>query len=141
MDSSDKPNPATQSKKQSISHIIQTDGTQSTPLLGRKKLGADFKTEASKPASKKVRVSSKATTEHSIPNDPSKADSDTAEHHALIGGPRGLQWSNNSCTFDAVLSILYNIWQDNAAERTVQFKDINNEYLGQIADGFSQTRH
>jgi hypothetical protein len=66
--------------------------------------------------------------------------SDTADCHALINNLIGLQWSNNSCVFDAVLSILYNIWQDNATERAVQFKDINNEYLGKIVDGFSQTR-
>ena len=56
-----------------------------------------------------------------------------------MGNPRGLQWSNNSCAFDAVLSILYNLWQDNATERSVQIKDINDVYLGQIVDGFSQT--
>ena len=77
--------------------------------------------------------------ERCVPSNPSKADPDTMEHHGQIGNPRGLQWSNNSCAFNAVLSVLYNIWQDNTAERTVQFKDINDEFLGHIADGFSQT--
>ena len=84
-------------------------------------------------------MSSKATTESGTPNKPSKADSNTTEHHAPIGNPRGLKWSNNSCEFDAILAVLFNIWQEDAMERTVQFKDVNEEYLGQIVDGFSQT--
>ena len=84
-------------------------------------------------------MSSNATTEHCIPNNPGKGGPSITEHPAPMGNPRGLQWSNNSCAFDAVLSILYNLWQDNATERSVQFKDINDVYLGQIVDGFSQT--
>ncbi|KAF8237885.1 hypothetical protein L208DRAFT_1014830, partial [Tricholoma matsutake] len=53
-----------------------------------------------------------------------------------ISSPQGSQWSNNSCAFDAVMSILYNIWQDNARNQTVQFKNINNEFLGQISESF-----
>ena len=142
MDSPDKPNPAMRSNKQSTSRVVQADGIQSAPLLGKRKLDADFENEASKTASKKIRISSKAVTECSVPNNLSKADSNsTTDHRAPIGSPRGLQWSNNSCAFDAILSVLYNIWVDNATERTVQFKDVNDEYLGQLADDFSQTRH
>ena len=147
VDSSDKQDPVTSSKTRSIPHITQTDGNDSTsiPSLGKRKLGADFESEVcadSETASKKVRMSSKATMEHCIPSNPSKAVSNPTEHHAPIPSRslRGLQWSNNSCAFDAVLTVLFNIWQDNTTERTVQFKDINNEYLGQIANGFSQTR-
>ena len=57
-----------------------------------------------------------------------------------MGNPRGLQWNNNSCVFDAILAVLFNIWQDNTTERIAQFKDVNEEYLGQIVDGFSNTR-
>ena len=136
VDPSDKPNPVARSNKQTISHVIQLDGIGTT-LLEKRKLGAYFESEASEPASKKIKMNPNATTEHCVPNNPS---SNAAEHRALINSPRGLQWSNNSCAFDAVLSILYNIWQDDATERTVQFKDINDEYLGEIARGFSQTR-
>ena len=139
VDSSDKLNPATCSKKQLKSRIIQADKTESTPLLGKRKLGAEFETEPSEPASKKFKTSSKPITEYCIPNDLRKTDSNTTAHHAPIISPRGLQWSNNSCAYDAVLSVLYNVWQDNAVERTVQFKDINSEFLGQLADSFSQT--
>ena len=52
VDSSDKPNQGAGPKKQSISHVVPTDRTQSTPLLGKRKLGADFESEVSKTASK-----------------------------------------------------------------------------------------
>ena len=53
-----------------------------------------------------------------------------------MDNPRGSQWSNNSCAFDAVLSVLYNIWLDNTQERTVQLKDINNLYI--ITEGLTK---
>jgi hypothetical protein len=71
-------------------------------------------------------MSLEAMKEHCVQNDPSKAasnETELSEHHSPIHNPRGLQWSNNSCAFDAVLSVLYNIWQDNPAVRTLQFKD------------------
>ena len=64
----------------------------------------------------------------------------TTEYHVTMDNPRGSQWSNNSCAFDAVLSVLYNIWLDNTQERTVQLKDINNEYLEQVVNSFLQIR-
>ena len=85
-------------------------------------------------------MSSKVTIESGIPSNRSKADLNTTEHHAPMGNPRGLQWNNNSCAFDAILAVLFNIWQDDATERTAQFKDVNEEYLGRIVDGFSNTR-
>ena len=142
VDSSDKPNPAACSNKQLLPHVIQADRAQS-PLLGKRKLGADFETEASGAASKRIRMSSESTMKCCIPKILNKAGSNTTTERRtsiVLGSPRGLQWSNNSCAFDAVLSILYNIWLDNVAERTAQFKDINDEYLGQIANNFSQTR-
>src|SRR6202034_3097665 len=102
----------------------QADGTSTTPILGKRKLGADSETEASETASKKNRMSSKATAERCAPKNLSKPGSNTTEHHTPIGSPRGSQWSNNSCAFDAVLSVLYNVWQENAVERTAQFKEI-----------------
>ena len=93
--------------------------------------------------SKKSRMSLEAMKEHCVPNDPSpsKAASNALLHLTLTdNNPRGLQWSNNSCAFDAVLSVLYNIWQDNPAVRMLQYKDVNNEYLGKMVDGFLQTR-
>jgi len=113
VDASDKPNPAAHSKKQIISHVIQADGTQSAPVLGKRKLDAAFETEASKTASK----------------NPGKANSDTTDRQALIGNPMGLRWSNNSCAFDAVLTFLYNVWLDNTTDRSrLGFKTLHTPW-------------
>jgi hypothetical protein len=55
VESSDKLNPGAISKKQTISHVVQADGTPSTPLLGKRKLGADFESETSETASKNLK--------------------------------------------------------------------------------------
>ena len=144
VDSLEKERPAADSIKQTKSHVIvQADDTCST-LLGKRKLGEDFQSDIIETACKKIRINSKLAKKHCVVpiNDltQSKAVRITTEQQpALITNPRGLQWSNKSCAFDAVFSVLYNIWQDNATERTSHFRDINFEYLGEIADGFSQT--
>ncbi|KAF8798230.1 hypothetical protein BYT27DRAFT_7021830, partial [Phlegmacium glaucopus] len=50
--------------------------------------------------------------------------------------PQGSQWSNNSCAFDAVISVLYNVWLDNSRLRSVQPRSINDQHLGQITTSF-----
>ena len=45
VDRSENSNPSASSKKKSISHVIEADETRSTPLLGKRKLGADFERE------------------------------------------------------------------------------------------------
>ena len=111
-------------------------------VLGKRKLDTEFdpRPGTSKAVSKKIRRSSSLsnTKEHCAPT-VEHSESGQCTRTSNPASPRGLQWSNNSCAFDAVMSILYNVWLDNVTERTVQFKNINNEYLGQIADGFSQT--
>jgi hypothetical protein len=150
VDSSEKERPAADSKKQSMSHIVvQADETWSTStLLGKRKLGEDFQSDVIETACKKTRINSKpAKKHHVVPSNlswskagPSQIATLAEQQPALITNPRGLQWSNNSCAFDAVFSVLYNIWQDDPKERTSHFRDINFEYLGEIADGFSHTR-
>ena len=58
----------------------------------------------------------------------------------LDTSPRGSQWSNNSCAFDAVISLLYNIWLDDMNKRSIHFRHINEVHMGMISDSFSQTQ-
>ena len=53
--------------------------------------------------------------------------------------PMGTQWRNNSCAYDAVVSSLFSIWKDDPILHLKSFKDLNDQYLGSMADGF--TRH
>ncbi|KAF8815886.1 hypothetical protein BYT27DRAFT_7024928, partial [Phlegmacium glaucopus] len=121
MEPSDKPKPAPRLNKQTVPRFVPADGTQSISTLRKRKLG-DFNPEvSSETALKKLKIDLNITMEHFT---------------QTMNSPRGSQWSNNSCAFDAVMSVLYNIWLDDMIVRTVQFRDINNEYLGQIADSF-----
>ena len=55
-------------------------------------------------------------------------------------GPVGLQWDgeNYSCSYDALFSILYDIWKDDPRVWSTTFKHINNRFLGSLANGFKK---
>jgi hypothetical protein len=52
--------------------------------------------------------------------------------------PKGICWSNNSCAYDPIVSILYNIWLDNPVEQSEAFELLNNRFLGLLAGSFRQ---
>ncbi|KAK0491918.1 hypothetical protein EDD18DRAFT_1358347 [Armillaria luteobubalina] len=52
----------------------------------------------------------------------------------------GLEWSNNSCTYDAMLSILYNVWKQDTARWVADFERLNKEWLKALSDLFRQHR-
>ena len=49
--------------------------------------------------------------------------------------PIQFTWHQNSCAYDAFLSILYFLWYENEAW-TQNFNSINPEFLGQLAQSF-----
>ncbi|KAF9455634.1 hypothetical protein BDZ94DRAFT_617638, partial [Collybia nuda] len=56
--------------------------------------------------------------------------------------PLGLTWDgdNYSCSYDSLFSILYDIWQGNPEKWTESFQNINNIYLGVLAEGFLEVQ-
>ncbi|KAK0488096.1 hypothetical protein EDD18DRAFT_1081991, partial [Armillaria luteobubalina] len=52
----------------------------------------------------------------------------------------GLEWSNNSCAYDAMLSILYNVWKQDTTQWVADFKRLNKEWLKALSDLFRQHR-
>ncbi|KAF8874337.1 hypothetical protein BD779DRAFT_1402893, partial [Infundibulicybe gibba] len=48
---------------------------------------------------------------------------------------RGTQWRDNSCAYDAVVTIFYNVWNDDSESWTEWFNSINKDCLGALADG------
>lgn len=52
--------------------------------------------------------------------------------------PSGTQWRNNSCAYNAVVTILLNVWMDQPMGRSQTYRDMNNELLGPLADGFAR---
>ena len=49
-------------------------------------------------------------------------------------------WRSNSCTYDAVLTILFNMWTESPVVRTEQFIALNSDYLSSLATSFSEYR-
>jgi hypothetical protein len=58
-----------------------------------------------------------------------------------IANPIGPKWSNNSCAYDSVFSILYSLWQHNPAHWRRSFCNINSDLLEDICNGFNDSAH
>jgi len=56
--------------------------------------------------------------------------------------PRGLQWDNVnfSCAYDALFSVLLEMWSSNSNEWSTFFKSVN-KYMVMLADGFQMHAH
>lgn len=54
--------------------------------------------------------------------------------------PLGTQWQDNSCAYDAVITVLYEAWKGRPVpgNRLVEFADLNAAYLGTMARLFEQ---
>lgn len=52
--------------------------------------------------------------------------------------PEGLIWSNNSCGYDSVFMILYQIWLKDPHIWSGIYKAMNTEWMGKLADRFKQ---
>lgn len=50
--------------------------------------------------------------------------------------PTGSQWRSNSCAYDAVLSLLFNLWSEDVSTFSDAFADLNAEFLGLLSDSF-----
>ncbi|KAF8239987.1 hypothetical protein L208DRAFT_1235067, partial [Tricholoma matsutake] len=82
-----------------VSQFVPAKVTASKTVNFKKhRLSAEFNHTVPKPSLKRNKTVSSIIT----------------DQHAPISSPQGSQWSNNSCTFNGVMSILYNIWQDDA---------------------------
>jgi hypothetical protein len=54
-----------------------------------------------------------------------------------ISPPTGLIWSNNSCAYDSVFTILYSFWRNNPTHWKQFFHSINCNLLEEICNGFN----
>ncbi|KAF8877981.1 hypothetical protein BD779DRAFT_1448108, partial [Infundibulicybe gibba] len=52
------------------------------------------------------------------------------------GSPTGTRWKENSCAYDAVVVIFYNIWRDDAERWSTALNTLNPQCLGALAEGF-----
>ena len=51
--------------------------------------------------------------------------------------PIGLQWQDNSCAYDAVCMVLFNIWCEDPAETTLSWNEIDNNILNSLTADFA----
>ena len=57
------------------------------------------------------------------------------EIHYLI--PRGIIWSNNSCAYDSIFTVLFSIWCGNKNLWHYKFQEIYNPFIRALTDGFN----
>ena len=50
--------------------------------------------------------------------------------------PLGTRWQNNSCAYDAIITILFNIWRDDAILETDTWAELQCELLDSLTQGF-----
>jgi hypothetical protein len=66
------------------------------------------------------------------------ADNTVVRHPAHLQMPLGMVWSNNSCAYDCVLSIMHTIWSHDSVRHSDLFRSVDNNFLIFLADKFNQ---
>lgn len=51
--------------------------------------------------------------------------------------PEGTQWSNNSCAYDAIVTVLFNSWKEDPLGNSITWSEINNDLMIGLIDGFN----
>jgi len=58
-----------------------------------------------------------------------------SQNHYLV--PRGMIWSNNSCAYDSIFTVLFSIWCGNKNLWHYNFQEIDNPFIEALIDGFN----
>ena len=61
-----------------------------------------------------------------------------ASHNNHYVTPRGLKWSNNSCAYDTIFTLLFSVWWQNKSALLSLFSVIDNIYLNRLLAGFQE---
>ena len=61
--------------------------------------------------------------------------SNDCSNHYLI--PQGMIWSNNSCAYNSIFTILFSIWCNNKNLWNYNFHEINNPFTIALSLGFN----
>ena len=56
-------------------------------------------------------------------------------NHYLV--PRGMIWSNNSCAYESIFTVLFSIWSGNKNLWHYNFQEIDNPFIKALTDGFN----
>ena len=61
---------------------------------------------------------------------------DHSDEAVQLNVPSGMQWQTNSCAYDAVLAILFNIWRECPAATTTAWKEVQCDLLDTLVQSF-----
>jgi hypothetical protein len=64
------------------------------------------------------------------------SDDDDESKPIRLNIPLGTRWQNNSCAYDAIITILFNIWRDDAISETNSWAELQCELLDSLTQGF-----
>ena len=131
------------SNKDPFSMIPVTDSPWQLISKGTKKATAELKTSTFLPAQgSQLVVTSKKHKLDNLECSPVKKlkSLNISDIHPMSHMPLGLKWNGPSwsCAYDSLFVILYDIWVQHSNIWTAIFKDIGNEYLNDLTDGFDQ---
>ena len=51
--------------------------------------------------------------------------------------PIGTQWQNNSCAYDAVFTVLFNIWHEDRASAELCWQELESDLLNSLVNAFN----
>ena len=63
---------------------------------------------------------------------------DSSNHYLM---PQGMIWSNNSCAYDSIFTILFSIWCENKNLWNHNFHEMNNPFIIALSDGFNDVEN
>jgi hypothetical protein len=67
----------------------------------------------------------------------SKHTLDLSSHVRMVNcRPIGAEWSNNSCAYDAIITILFNTWREQSDVYAVTWTELPNEWMRGLIIGF-----
>ena len=61
---------------------------------------------------------------------------DPSNHDIRLNIPLGTRWQNNSCAYDAVITLLFNIWRENVISETDSWGELQCELLDSLTQSF-----
>jgi hypothetical protein len=50
--------------------------------------------------------------------------------------PYGTQWENNSCAYDAIFTLLFNVWREDPASIQASWRELQSDMLNELLDSF-----
>jgi hypothetical protein len=105
-------------------HLIKPNAS---PVLKRKAMATDaIDMESVKKSSEGPRKRQKT---------PKKQGNVESRH--ICAMPEGTHWSNNSCAYDAIITMLFNTWKEHMYTNNITWTEINNEVMSELLQGFN----